>query len=52
MVHVEAVLYPRFVASASFGLYAGLQRFAFSREPLTRASFKWLRVRDRPVDYR
>ena len=44
MHHVESELFPRFRESPSFALYTDMQYFAFSREPLTRASFKWLRV--------
>lgn len=45
MHHIESELFPRFLQSSSFVLYTDMQFFAFSREPLTRSSFKWLRVR-------
>jgi hypothetical protein len=38
-------IYPRFLASGCWTLYAAMQFFAFTRAPLTRESFHWIKVR-------
>jgi serine/threonine protein kinase len=43
MNHIATRVYPAFIDSLCFSLYAQMQYFAFSRPPLTKASFKWIK---------
>lgn len=45
MNHIATQVYPSFVDSLCFSLYAQMQSFAFNRNSLTKASFKWIKVR-------
>ena len=40
---VETELFPRFLHSQMYGAYAQMQQYAFSRDALSRAGFKWLK---------
>ncbi len=41
---VAVEVYPTFLRSGCFQLYAAMQQLAFSRPPLSRDSFKWIKV--------
>lgn len=43
MNHVATRVYPAFVDSLCFSMYAQMQAFAFRRPPLTKASFRWIK---------
>lgn len=43
MNHVATRVYPAFVDSLCFTMYAQMQAFAFRRPPLTKASFRWIK---------
>lgn len=47
VAYLEADAFPRFAASAGLAVYAQMQHFAFTRPPLTRACFRWVKVRGR-----
>jgi hypothetical protein len=46
MNSVQAQLFPAFLQSACFRLYASMLQFAFSRPVFSRDSFIWLKVRE------
>ena len=41
---IESDMFPRFLRSQHYVLYAQMQQFAFTREAMARAGFKWLKV--------
>ncbi len=45
MNYIATRVYPHFVDSLCFSMYAQMQAFAFRRPPLSKASFRWLKVR-------
>ncbi len=48
MLHsVEQTHFPAFLASPCFDLYANMLYFAFTRPPLSKHKFVWLKVNER-----